>query len=236
VNLKIEDLELEALNGGPHFKFTPAFSFFVSCSSEKEIQEKWKALSQGGSVRMALDKYPWAEKYAWTSDRFGVEWQLILSPRKQKVAPSLLFVDALFGRGEEAIQFYTSLFPRSKIESLARDESTNSVLHCTFTLNGQGFALAEGQGRHGFVFNESTSLVLSCDDQAEIDSYWEKLSQGGAPGRCGWLKDKYGVSWQIVPSAYFDDQMSDPEKSDKIMQAILTMGKIEIEGIRRALK
>lgn len=233
VDFELEGLKITGLNGGPMFKFTPALSFFVSCDNQEEITEKWKKLSAGGKVRMALDKYPWAEQYAWTADKFGVEWQLILSPRKEKIVPAFLFVDKLFGKGEEAINFYRSLFKNSEIETMVRDEKTKSVMHSWFTLNGQSFVLMEGQGEHGYTFSLATSFVVNCDTQAEIDTYWETLSAGGEKSQCGWLTDKYGVAWQIVPAA-MDQWMSTPSKAEKVMSAMLTMKKLDMATLKAA--
>lgn len=235
VEFQLENLKILGLNGGPEFKFTPALSFFVSCSSESEIDEKWRKLSQGGSVRMELSKYPWAEKYGWTSDRYGVEWQLILAPREHKIAPAFLFVDKLFGKGQEALDFYMSLFPNSNVESIHRDEATNSIMHAAFTLGGQGFALMEGQGNHGFTFSHATSLMVYCESQSEIDHYWNKLSEGGSTEPCGWLQDKFGVSWQIVPTA-LGRLMSDSSKAEKVMQAMLKMKKLNIADLENAAR
>lgn len=227
VGFQMENLEVLGLNGGPQFKFSPALSFFVSCENEAEIDEKWKKLSKGGTVRFGFDKYPWAEKYGWTADRFGVEWQLMLAPRPQKIAPSFLFVDSLFGKGEEAIHFYTGLFPNSRIDNLVRDEELKTIMHCAFQLNGQNFTLMEGKGKHGHAFNEATSLVVYCENQDEIDRYWNKLSEGGSESQCGWLKDKYGVSWQIVPTI-LADLMADPARAEKTMNSMLKMSKLDI--------
>ncbi len=235
VEFEIEGHQIIGLNGGPLFKFTPSMSFFVSCSSQGEIDDKWKKLSAGGNVRMGLDKYPWADAYGWTADKFGVEWQLILSPRPHKIVPSFLFVDALFGRGEEAVNHYLSIFPNSKIESMARDEKTKSIMHCAFTLNGQGFTLMEGQGKHGHTFNESMSIMVNCQDQAEIDRYWTALTKGGEESQCGWLKDKFGVSWQITPKD-MGKFMSNPATSERVMKAMLGMKKIDLAALERAAR
>lgn len=233
VEFSLEDLSFLGLNAGPLFKFSPSLSFFVSCDSEKEITEKWQKLSAGGQVRMGLDRYPWAEKYGWTTDRFGVDWQLILTPRPQKIVPAFLFVDSLFGKGEEAIKFYTSIFKNSKIENLVRDEATQTVMHCSFTLDGQGFALMEGKGEHHHTFTHATSIVVSCNDQTEIDYFWDKLSAGGSIEQCGWLQDKYGVSWQITPSI-MNELMTDRAKSEKVMKAMLKMKKLDIARLKQA--
>jgi predicted 3-demethylubiquinone-9 3-methyltransferase (glyoxalase superfamily) len=230
----IANLKVLGLNGGPLFKFSPAFSFFVSCSSLEEMKSLWSQLSAGGTPRMALDKYPWSEAYGWTSDKFGVEWQLILAPNSKKVAPSFLFTDTLYGKGQEAIDFYTSIFPNSKIETNVQDPKTGALMHCAFTLNDQSFKLMEGEGKHGHSFNESMSIVVSCDTQDEIDTYWSRLTaEGGMPIQCGWLKDKFGVSWQVVPSN-IEKYASDPAKFEKVMAAVMKMVKLDMAAIDRA--
>ncbi len=240
----VAGLEVMALNGGNNpagerlFQFTPSFSFFVACDSEEEIDSLWKALSENGNVRMGLDKYPWADKYGWAADRFGVEWQLILSANKpkQKIVPALLFVDALYGKGESAIQFYTSLFKNSGVEMLHKDPESNAVMHARFRLAGQEFVLMEGQGDHSHKFNEAFSLVVNCGTQEEIDFFWEKFTKdGGQEGPCGWLKDKYGVSWQIVPSMLGEIMSSGGgEKAERTMSALLKMKKLDIEKLKNA--
>ncbi len=236
VEFNIANAIVMALNGGPIFKATPGLSFFVTCTDEAEINSLWKSLSEGGTVRMRLDKYPWADRYGWTSDRFGVEWQLILTPNStgEKIASSFLFVDELFGRGEEAIKHYMSIFPNSKIQAISHDEKTKTVMHGAFTLNGQDFKLMEGPGTHSWKFNEATSIVVFCDTQDEIDYYWSKLLAGGSESQCGWLKDKYGVSWQIVPS-FMGALMADEKNVDKIMQVVFPMKKIDMKKILQAV-
>jgi predicted 3-demethylubiquinone-9 3-methyltransferase (glyoxalase superfamily) len=239
VDMQIEDQWVAGLNGGPIFKHNQSFSFFVKCNSEEEITSKWKALSQGGTVRMGLDKYPWAERYGWTTDKYGIEWQLMYAPGApavKKVEPSFLFVNKLFGKGQKAVDFYTSVFPNSKIETIAKDEKTNTIMHCEFSLNGNRMALMEGQGDHSKAdFSEAYSLMIECDTQEELDNYWSKLSSnGGSEGPCGWLKDQFGVSWQLVPS-FMDQYMKDPVKAEKAMAALLTMKKPDLAKIKAAM-
>lgn len=238
IDLELEGYVIQALNGGPLFKFTPALSFFVNCQSEDEINELWSQISTGGNVRMGLDKYPWAEKYGWTTDKFGVEWQFIYSPNSSssanKIIPAFLFVDELFGKGEEALNFYLSVFPNSKIESKAVDENSKSIMHCRFSLNGQDFVLMEGAGNHGFTFSSATSLAVNCDTQEEIDYYWEKLLEGGKAEQCGWLKDKYGVSWQIVPTCM--QELVNSPHFEKVMETLYKMVKIDIAALKSAAK
>jgi len=152
---------------------------------------------------------------------------------RQKIAPALLFVKDVFGKGEEAIGFYTSLFKNSKIESIARDEASKTVMHAVFSLDGQNFALMEGPGTHDFTFSLAFSFVVNCQTQEEIDTYWQKLAAGGSTEQCGWLKDKYGVSWQVVP-AVMADLMTDPRKSENVMSAMLKMKKLDIKKLKEA--
>jgi predicted 3-demethylubiquinone-9 3-methyltransferase (glyoxalase superfamily) len=151
-----------------------------------------------------------------------------------KITPFLWFDT----QAEEAAKFYTSIFKNSRIRAVARYPGgspgpSGTVMTVGFELDGQPFTALNG-GPH-FKFNESVSFVVHCETQEEVDEYWEKLSEGGAPNVCGWLKDKFGVSWQITPNALIDMlQDKDPEKSKRVMQAMLQMKKIEIEPLRQA--
>ena len=142
------------------------------------------------------------------------------------------------GRAEEAVAFYTSIFDNSRILDSTRygdagPEPKGSFMSATFELDGQEFIALNGGP--SFSFSQGISLFVSCETQEEVDTYWEKLSEGGEPGPCGWLTDKFGVSWQVVPRALGELLGDpDPQKSARVMEAMLQMGKIEIEGLRRA--
>jgi predicted 3-demethylubiquinone-9 3-methyltransferase (glyoxalase superfamily) len=230
-----------ALNGGPEFNFTPAISFFVSCQSKEAVSALWEKLSQGGETLMALDAYPFSEWYGWLNDRYGVSWQLILAPAEQKITPALMFVGENFGKAEEAINLYTSLFQNSAIGGVARygpehGTQEGKVAHARFTLAGQDFIAMESDLEHNFTFTEATSLFVRCAGQEEVDYFWNNLTaEGGEEGPCGWLKDRYGVSWQIVPAALMEMLSDeDPEKAQRAMEAMLQMKKIEIDQLRKA--
>ena len=239
VMFELEDIRFMALNGGPMFKINPSISFFVYCKTEEEIDKMWKQLSDGGSVLMELNKYPWNDKYGWCQDKYGVNWQLMLhDPAGQKIVPSFMFTQDQSGRAEEAINFYTSIFDNSKIEFISRYENGEGdveghVKHARFILNGQVFVAMESSGPHQFKFNEAVSIVVPCDDQEEIDYYWNKLTEGGKESQCGWLKDKFGVSWQIVP-ARLGKLMSSPEKSKKVMEVVMRSIKFNIKELEEA--
>lgn len=232
--------EIVGLNGGPEFKFSPATSFFVSCSSQEEINGIYEKLSQGGSILMELGKYPFSEKYCWLNDRFGVSWQLNLAPRKQKITPCLLFVGSQHGKAEEAMNFYVSLFKDSKVVSLERykegeGDVEGTVKHATFSLNGQEFIAMESGLGHKFSFSPATSFAVYCDSQEEIDFLWEKLLEGGKPYPCGWLSDRFCVTWQIVPVVLIEMlQDKDAEKAKRVMKAMLEMVKLDIAVLKKA--
>ncbi|MFL5921810.1 MAG: VOC family protein [Gaiellaceae bacterium] len=140
--------------------------------------------------------------------------------------------------GEEAAKFYTSVFPNSKIVEITRHGSAGprpegTVLTVSFDLDGQRFVALNGGPE--FSFTEAVSFMVECADQPEVDHYWNALSDGGEPGPCGWLKDRYGLSWQIVPRA-LHELLGDPdrEKAQRVMGAMLQMGKIEIAELERA--
>lgn len=239
VDFLIDGQEFTALNGGPHFSFTPAISLFVNCKSEQEIDRLWNKLSEGGKVLMELDKYPFSEKFGWLEDRFGVSWQLSLGSRTQKITPFLMFVGE-HGNAEKAISYYTSLLPNSSIINIERygageGQLEGAVKHAKFTLSGQEFMAIDGGPEHAFGFTPAISFLIRCDTQEEVDLLWEKLSDGGEKERCGWLKDKFGLSWQIVPTILLEMlQDEDAAKSERVMNAVLQMDKIDIEGLKHA--
>ncbi len=158
----------------------------------------------------------------------------------QKISPCLWFDD----QAEEAVNFYTSIFPNSKITNVSRygeagyevhRRPAGSVMAIAFELDGQAFAALNGGPI--FKFNEAISFQVICDTQDEVDYYWEKLSTGGdeKAQQCGWLKDKYGISWQVVPTVLPQMLIGSPsEKSERVMDSMLKMKKIDIEELKRA--
>jgi predicted 3-demethylubiquinone-9 3-methyltransferase (glyoxalase superfamily) len=156
----------------------------------------------------------------------------------QRISPSLWFDD----KAEEAANFYTSIFKNSKIVKIARygeagaavsGRPKGSVMTVAFQLEGQEFVALNGGPQ--FKFTEAVSLVVNCQTQEEVDEYWKKLSAGGQEVQCGWLKDKYGLSWQIVPTV-LGDMLTDPDskKAERVMKAMLQMKKIDIKGLKQA--
>jgi predicted 3-demethylubiquinone-9 3-methyltransferase (glyoxalase superfamily) len=236
---EIEGQDFIAINGGPIFQITPTISFFVNCETIHEIDRLWGKLSGGGAVMMELGSYPFAEKYGWIQDKFGVSWQLILSEREQKITPCFMFTGDQHKKAEEAINFYTSIFSDSKIIQLERYGKEvgpeGAVVHCKFALNGQEFVAMDSHVNMGMNFNPAISMVVNCETQDEINFYWERLTEGGFEGaqQCGWLQDKFGVSWQIVPNV-LGELLSHPDKGGNVMQAMLQMKKLDINLLMEA--
>ena len=242
VDFELEELPFIALNGGPHYVLNPSISFTVNCKEEEEVNRLWNSLSGGGQVLMPLDKYPFNEKYGWLSDKYGVSWQLILNPEAEaKIIPSMLFVGEQCGRAEDAIRFYTSVFSDSAVGTLfpygseQQENQPEHLAHGTFTLADQPFIAMDSGLKHGFAFSEAISFLVYCENQQEVDYFWEKLSADLSAEQCGWLKDKFGVSWQIVPKVLYK-LMEDPNpvKAGRVMEAILKMKKLDIQKLQEA--
>ena len=225
------------LNGGPEFRINPSISLFVQCNSIKETDETWKHLSNGGKILMELNEYPWSKRYGWVQDKFGMTWQIMLNDAKGasgSIVPSLLFTSDKFGKAEEAMKSYCSLFENSAINGITLypkgDANEGKVMFAEFSLNNYPLIAMDGPGEHAYSFNEGVSFVVNCDSQNEIDHFWNELTKGGEENRCGWLKDKFGVSWQIIPSI-LGKLMSDPEKAPGVINAFMKMKKFEIEKL-----
>lgn len=240
VSFKIWGVEFTAISAGPLFKINPSISFFVYCGSGNEIDRLYKSLSENGTVLMPLDKYPWSSKYAWVQDKFGVSWQLDIDNiySTQKIVPAILFVNEKAGKLKEAVEHYTTIFPDSKIMMESPwDKSSGmpegSLLFTQFKLNGYIFnAMSGGTPKHEFDFNEAVSFMAYCNDQQEIDYYWEKLSAGGTEQPCGWVKDKFGVSWQVVPVEMMTMMHTEnKERLERLTKSMLKMGKLDREEL-----
>jgi predicted 3-demethylubiquinone-9 3-methyltransferase (glyoxalase superfamily) len=236
VTVEIHGQKIMLLNGGPMYSPNASISFMVTCETTEEVDRCWNKLIDGGIAMMPLDSYPWSERYGWVQDRFGISWQLYfgkMSEVGQKICPTLMFTHEQTGKAEEAVHFYTSLFPGSVITGILKydaqdDDQEGLVKHSQFSIDGFVMMAMDSSFNHPFRFSEGISIAVDCDTQEEIDHYWYKMTaDGGEESMCGWLKDKYGVSWQIVP-AILPQLMADPEKSQKVIEAFLKMRKFDL--------
>ena len=241
VMFELNGKKIMGLNGGPMFKINPSISLFISADTIDETNEIWNKLEKDSmKVLMQIDKYPWSERYGWLQDKFGMTWQIMVAYSGDaglKITPSMLFTGKQFGRSEEAVKFYSSVFENSSTDVMMHypegDSNAGKVMFSEFKLINYTIIAMDGPGEHDYTFNEGVSLVVNCDTQEEIDHYWNMLTEGGEESMCGWLRDKFGVSWQIVPSM-IGKLMADPEKGKRVMQEILKMKKLDIKTLENA--
>lgn len=241
-SIEISGQHFTLLDGGPMYKPNASISFFYICDTDAEFEKIWTTFSGDGMVMIPAGKYPWSEKYGFLSDKFGIAWQVSvgkLSDVGQRITPCLMFTGDQYGRAEEAIELYSGIFKHVKTEGILRfgkdedPEVEGKVKHAQIAVNGQKLMLMDSAVAHEFAFTEGVSLTVHCETQQEIDYYWEKLTERGEESMCGWLKDRFGVSWQIIPTM-LSKIMSDPLKAGKAAQAFMSMRKINIEQIVQA--
>lgn len=236
---------------GPVFTINPSISFMLNFdpSTDKNAQSNldalWEKLSDGGTPLMPLDTYPFSERYGWIQDKFGVTWQLILTkPEGEKrpfIVPSLMFTGDNTGKADKAIDYYVSVFKDSKRGMTAKyppgaaPEKDAKIMFADFMLEGQWFAAMDSGHMHKFGFNEGISLIVRCKDQAELDAYGNKLSAIPDSEQCGWMKDTYGVSWQVVPEELKRMIESDDQRAiDRVTQALQPMKKLDLQTLKKA--
>ena len=248
VGFQVMGYEFAAISAGPLFKFNPSISIMLNFdpSQDKDarqrIDEIWEKLSEAGKTLMPLQEYPFSERYGWIEDKYGFSWQLIYTNPEGEdrplVIPSLLFVGDVCGKAEEASNLYLSVFQDAKRGAIARypadsdPDKEGTIMFTDFMIENQWFAAMDSAFEHDFKFNEAVSLMVNCKDQKEIDYYWQKLSAVPEAEQCGWAKDNYGVSWQIIPANMAELMSENPEKTTP---AMLKMKKIIIADLEKAI-
>jgi predicted 3-demethylubiquinone-9 3-methyltransferase (glyoxalase superfamily) len=232
-----------AISAGPLFRFNPSVSFRIDCRSAGEVDALWQRLGEGGQVLMPLDAYPFSPRYGWLQDRFGLSWQVMQAHGgeiTQRIVPTLMFTGSVCGRAEEAIGLYTSVLGGAMAGDPMRYGSgegpdvEGTIRYAAFTLGGMQLAAMDSAREHDFAFNEAVSLLVPCETQEEIDRYWT-LSAVPDAEQCGWLKDRFGLSWQIAPSAM--QRMlrdSDEQQLARVTRAFLGMGKFDLAALEAA--
>ena len=242
VALTIAGMRLSLINAGPEMTPNPSISFTLNyhrkfladdrLPAREALETAWAGLLEGGTVLMDLGTYPFSELYGWIQDRYGISWQLSLAEGQepeQFLVPCLLFGGQAQNRAEEATDFYQSLFDDSASgQKVYYPEAVDPVLptslmYTDFCLAGQRFSAMDSGVTQDFSFSGGVSLEVHCRDQAEIDRLWLALSAHPAEEQCGWLRDRFGLSWQIVP-ANMEELMERPDAFSKLMK----MGKIVI--------
>lgn len=232
IDFELGGMRFGAINAGPEFQFNQSISFMLNFDPSRDEQAQgrldrlWQKLIEGGEALIPLDVYPFSKRYGWVKDRYGLTWQVILTnpegDSRPFIVPSLMFAGRNTNRAEEAMNFYLSVFPGGKQGTVARyGEETGpakaeALAYADFTLAGQWFAAMDSGVEQDLAFNEAISLSVACKDQAEIDALWGQLSSVPEAEQCGWCKDKYGVSWQIVPEN-MDELMQRPNAYARLM-------------------
>ncbi|UNK70649.1 VOC family protein [Microbacterium sp. H1-D42] len=219
VDLSVDGFQITMINSDAHFRPNPSISFMLNFdplmfggdadTARARLDETWAALAEGGMVLMELAEYPFSPHYGWVQDRYGVSWQLMLTdpegdPRPF-VIPQIMFAGAVQDKAREAAELYTSLFDDAEIGMVAEYPAATgaagagSVMFGEFRVGDQWFSMMDSNVAHEFAFSPGVSLEVRCHGQAEIDRLWDALSAVPEAEQCGWLADRYGVSWQIVP-------------------------------------
>ncbi len=249
-----------AISAGPEFKINPSISFIVNFDPSRDhearesIDEVWNKLAPGGTVLMPLQEYPFSKRYGWLQDKYGLSWQLMLTnpagEERPEILPSLLFVGDVCGKAEEAIKLYLSVFSNapsnsdrdgSKMGAMVRygagqqPEKAGTVMFADFKLAGTWLTAMDSAREHRFAFNEALSLLIPCETQEEIDYFWDRLSADAQAEQCGWLKDRFGLSWQVWPTR-MGEMMAQgtPEQIARVTKAFLPMKKFELAKLEEA--
>lgn len=225
VSVKIADTHLTLINAGPEFAPNPSISFMLNfdplmfgdagaggdeAQARERLSDLWHALLDGGKALMPLTEYPFSRLFGWVQDKYGVSWQLMLTnpvgePRPF-LMPSLMFCGPAQNRATEMVDYYLSLFPdaqlgaRSLYPAPTGPATTESVMFSDFRIGDQWLVAMDSGVEQPFTFSPGVSLSVQCADQAEIDRLWDALSAVPEAEQCGWLVDRAGVSWQIVPA------------------------------------
>ncbi len=235
VHFELSGMHIMGLNGGDMFRPSPAVSYFAYAGDDTgKIKQWYERLSEGGQVMMPLDKYDWSPLYGFVEDKFGVSWQLDIEAinNSQKIVPAFLFVNDKSEKVDEAVAFYTSLF-KDSVRLMAFPEG-GPLLFAQFRAYDCLFNAMSGEAqKHAFDFTEGNSTVIECESQEEIDYYWHTFSEGGKESQCGWIQDRYGAWWQVIPSL-LGELMSDPATGEAVAAAMMQMRKFDIAALKEA--
>lgn len=243
--IEIYGMDFNLMTAGPYLPFNPTVSFIISCDTIEEVDTLWGKLSEKGKILMELSSYPFAEKYGWIQDMYGVSWQIMYSTTNKgpvKVIPTLMFAGDVCGRAQEAIDFYTAVFHDSQVGYVMNYDGSEPVTddrakvkHAGIKIEDFNMALMDSGMKSPLSFAQAVSFVVHCNDQAEVDYYYDRLTEEGTEVQCGWINDKFGFPWQIVPSD-MERMLSTgtPEQIARVTEAFMKMKKFDIKTLQRA--
>lgn len=230
---KLEGLKFLILNGNTNASPNATLSLMVVTDDKEKITRYYEALKKGGNEMMPLNKYEWSEWYGWVVDKYGISWQLYTSkdPVNTKITPTIMYCNTQQGKCLEAQEMFKSIFTNYQSDGVLLYEEgpmKGMVNHTQFHLNNNMLMAMDSGVEQNFDFNESASLVVECRNQEAIDYYWNSfIEKGGSPSKCGWLKDAFGFSWQIIPYN-FDELLFNSKNFNKSLENMLKMDKIII--------
>lgn len=249
VTIELNGFNFILMNGGPAFQVNPSISFILNFNAahfddpDAALHRYWDALTVDGETRMPLGDYGFSPKFGWVTDKFGVSWHLMLTDdawaQRPFVVPEMMFGGEVSNQAREAIEFYTSVFEAASMGTLTEyprafaSVKAGSVAFVDFELAGTALAAMDSPVPNPVAFSEGVSLIVNCETQDEIDRYWNALSAVPEAEQCGWLKDRYGVSWQVVPESLgigFNDD--DPATYRDNFKVLMGMGKIDMSKLR----
>jgi len=246
-SITIYGTRFDIMTAGPYLPFNPTVSFIINCETPEEADGLWNKIIAEGKALMPLQKYDFAEKFGWAQDKYGVSWQVLcMNGEKpaEKIASTLMFCGDVCGRAEEAMNFYVSVFKNSRVdytspydgnEGVPIDDVRAKIKHAGFVLDGARFSVLDSGRVSPLTFNQAISFVVYCENQEEVDYYWDKLTDGGKEVQCGWLNDKFGVPWQIVPRQ-MTEMLSQGTKEQiaRVTEAFMKMKKFDIKTLEDA--
>jgi predicted 3-demethylubiquinone-9 3-methyltransferase (glyoxalase superfamily) len=244
VEFQLANLTISAISGGPYFTLNSSISLMVACESMEEVDRLYSQLFVGGTELMPLGEYPFSKRYAWFSDKYGLNWQLFMVENRTehfRIRPTLLFSTDVCGKAEEAMDYYMSIFKEAKkgyINHYAPMEAVDQragVNYAELYLPGLPLVCMDHAMGGEDAFNEAFSFMILCESQDEIDYYWDKLSFVPEAEQCGWLKDPYGVSWQVVPANLNDILFNgSKEEVERVTEAFMSMKKFDFALLEKA--
>ena len=245
VDFSVAGLRLTLLNAGPSHRPNPSVSFHVVLPEEEAVDALHAVLVEGGMEAMPLGAYPWSPRYAWVQDRFGVSWQLMARAdvAEATALPALMFAGPHHGRARDAITLYATVFPDTRVghvTDFGEDEGgeAGTVKQAALDLFGQPLVAMDGGAFHAFGFDEGVSLQVYCTDQAEVDRFASALAaEGGEEGPCGWVRDRFGLWWKVVPEVVQHWLTVDDEAArERVFHALMPMRRLDLATLERAFR
>lgn len=239
VELELVGQRFTLLNGGPAYTPNATVSFFVDLPEQGQVDAIVEALRPGGQEMMELGSYPWSQRYAWIADRYGVSWQVMHVPQATPaIRPCLMFSDAVHGRAEEALRQYADVLGGEILALEHYDPQAGppeTLVHGRARFGATELVTMDSHVKHGISFTEGVSLQVTAGDQETLDQLWDGLVAGGQPSQCGWLTDRFGLSWQVVPDSTLRIWTSTDEAAKaRAFQAMLGMVKLDGVALERA--